>query len=333
MIKLSKIGKFLKEDPVSSLAATKGIEGFKIRTEILKSDIKEDECFANRQISSILLGQEKNGSWNNTIIETAGNVNLLLDYGCPSEHPKIEKAKAWMLSRQILRHPYYQGLFVEKEETNYLRKKYVKFEPLLTPVDFDCCIPHTTIATSSVLEAFFKTGEDIPSNDKLALAVDRIIALGNMVHGICAGNIGQGMKRKRKVEAGHKLWIKSNNVIFRRSSEENPGIPICAHIFLRAISYSQKLLHSAYVKNAIDAWKKHQLENGNFETNYYRYNFYYAIDTLRLFRKLLDVNEMFRKMIPAILRRQRKDGLWRRKGDWLAPTFSVVYALYQFGYL
>lgn len=65
-----------------------------------------------------------------------------------------------------------------------------------------------------------------------------------------------------KLETGRKLWTKENNVIFRRSSEQNPGIPICSHIFLRAISYSQELLHSTYVGNAIHAWKKHQLENG-----------------------------------------------------------------------
>jgi len=72
MTELRKIGRSLKGDPVSSLAATTGIEGFKVRTEVLRSDIEEDMGLADERISSILSNQQENGSWGDTIAETAG---------------------------------------------------------------------------------------------------------------------------------------------------------------------------------------------------------------------------------------------------------------------
>ena len=347
MTELRKIGRSLKGDPVSSLAATTGIEGFKVRTEILRSDIEENMGLADERIFSILSNQQENGSWGDTIAETAGNVNLLLDYGCPPDHVGINAAKDWLLTRQIIGGKYYEGLFMENgyellprrlkreerirlnQETDLLNEKYAEFNP------WGACGAHTMAPTSSALEVFFRTGEDVSSNDRLALAVDIVIALGNKDgYGICEGNIViNGMRRKRKVKHEYRSWTKKDNRLFRRACEENPGIPICAHHFLRATSYSRELLHSAMVTEAVKSWKKHQLENGNFETEYHLYDFYFAVDTLRLFRELPEAAEMFGKTIPAILRRQRKDGLWRKKGDWVTPTFSVVYALHQFGYL
>jgi hypothetical protein len=54
MTELRKIGKSLKEDPVSRLATTAGTEGCKVRTEVLKSDIEKDVRLASERISEIL---------------------------------------------------------------------------------------------------------------------------------------------------------------------------------------------------------------------------------------------------------------------------------------
>ena len=228
----------LKGDPVSSLAALNNIYGFRVRREILSIRSNDDLMFVDKQTSNILSKQKKNGSWNDSIIDTAGNINLLLDYGIPPSLPEIDKAKAWLLSRQNTGHPYYEGLFLEDVNSNHLQKKYVSYEPLFAPSNSFCCYPNTTIATSCVLQVFFRTGEDVSSNDRLGLAVDKVITLGNMAHGICAGNIEQLTTTMRMLEASrkihqrhvnrklgsrHELWDREDNMIFRRSSEENPG--------------------------------------------------------------------------------------------------------------
>ena len=108
---------------------------------------------------------------------------------------------------------------------------------------------------------------------------------------------------------------------------------ICAHFLVRAAARSETLSQSPFVSAALEQWRVHQLPNGNFDSKYSLYNFYFALDTLTLLRTHSNAKEMFSNMLPAILRRQKRDGRWWKKGEWLDSTFSAVWALHSFGFL
>lgn len=339
MVGVKGSDKPLKGDPVAALAATDGLEGYVTRTEVVGDRTAKDKHLAERRISEILAEQSRNGSWHDTLVDTTGYVGRLLDYGCSPKHAGIRRARRWLLDRQALDHPICESLFVEPGETekrsphgSYLQKRYAEFHPLVPP-DF-CCGVNVITSTCCVLETLFRLGDDVSSNPKLALAVDRIIALGCAMNGLCAGWIvGSRPDEARAVRPRAKSWTRRDGSLFRRDCEENPGVTICAHFFMRAVSYSNELARSPFVAHAMALWQKRQLPNGNFDSRYYQYCAYFAADTLWLYRALPEAREMFERLVPRLLCRQRKDGLWRKKGEWLAPTFATILALSQFGVL
>ncbi len=90
---------------------------------------------------------------------------------------------------------------------------------------------------------------------------------------------------------------------------------------------------SPLVSTVLSKWEERQLPNGNFDTKRSYYDFYFALDTLALFKRHSAARRMILNMVPGILRRQKKDGRWWKKGEWIDPTFSVVWSLHSFDLL
>ena len=323
----------LKGNPIQELADIGDIEGYVIRTQVLGTARPGEQLLVAREVSNILAAQLENGSWGNTIVDTTGQIDRLLLYSVSPRQKAIRKARRWLLSQHVADGSVWHDLFREPTTTDRrcLRKHYTNFHPHVQP-DF-CCGVNRVTATCCVLQSLFSIGDDVSSNKQLASTVNRILALGNLHEGICGVGFGKHAPERVPLYPTEGLWNQAHNRVFRRDCEANPGVTICAHFFLRAIAHSKELATSALVRSALATWQAHQLDNGNFDTRYYQYSFYYALDTLRLFANHTAAKQMMLRMVPAVLRRQKRDGKWWRKNDWVSPTFTVIRTLHTFDLL
>ncbi len=341
MTRIKNCDKSLKGTPVEDLAKTDGVEGHLVRTQVLKRSGASERAHVRQAVAAITDAQCSDGSWSGSVIETCSQVDRLLAYGLSVGSPRVRKARKWLFTQQLADHPVWTGMFAESRKvTNSikearggrgLRALYAKHYRHLTAEP--CCASTPVVATCCALEVLFALGEDVSSSPVLAAPVNRILALGNATDGICGGYSSRFTADTAPTSDSRKLWDRSDNRVFRRPCEENPGTMICAHFLVRAAARSETLSQSPFVSAALEQWRVHQLPNGNFDSKYSLYNFYFALDTLTLLRTHSNAKEMFSNMLPAILRRQKRDGRWWKKGEWLDSTFSAVWALHSFGFL
>lgn len=333
MVQVKHLDRELKGDPIGELAGLTGLEGHLTRTKVLGEAGGSEET-----VAAISAGQAPDGSWNESIVETAGNIGELRLYGVSPRRQAIRAARKWLLARQVAEHPVWQDMFVEPGVTDKrtacgkrLKEQYVRFHPHVAP-DF-CCAVNPVTSTCCVLEALFAAGDDVSSSQRLAAALNRLLALGHR-KGVCAAYFpGSAKEETEPLPKGDALWNRKDLRVFRRPRETNPGVTICAHFVMRAVARSTDLASSPLVKNTLAAWQSYQLENGNFSPNYHQSDFYHALDTLRLFSRHAATREMVVKMLPGVLRRQKRDGRWWRKDDWVHPTFTAIWTLHTFGLL
>jgi len=265
-------------------------------------------------------------------------VDCLLSYGVPRKRKAFRKASEWLLAQDKTEYAVWEGLFIEPqpaakpgEPTLGRTERYAKFQRHVTAKP--CCARTPIPATCCVLETLFALGEDVSTHARLAGAVDRILAFGNTCNGICGGSFSKLDAQAITRSTGRTLWGRADNTIFRHPREMNPGVTVCTLFLLRAVARSEELSSSQLVQAALQDWRAHQLENGNFDTSYGNYDFFYALETLGLFERHPIAREMVVRMLPAILRRQKRDGRWWSKDDWLSPTFTVIWTLRTFGLL
>jgi hypothetical protein len=341
MIRIKNCDKLLKGTPAEDIAETNGVEGHLVRTQVLKRPHANERTIVQQAVATITAAQLSDGSWSGSVIESCAQIDCLLAYGVSAGSRALRKAQKWLFSQQLTNHPVWTGMFAEsRKATNSikearggygLRALYAKHYRHLTPVP--CCASTPVVATCCALEVLFALGEDVSSNPALSTPINRILALGNATNGICGGQSSKFTAETAPIPDSAKLWDCSDNRVFRRPCEENPGTTICAHFLIRAVARSQTLSQSQFIASALKQWGEHQLPNGNFDTKYSLYNFYFAIDTLVLLRQHDAAKEMLVRMLPALLRRQKRDGRWWKKGEWIDTSFSAIWALHSFDLL
>ena len=337
MSRIKDYGKPLKGTPVRELAQTDGLEGHLIRMHVLNNPRSDEQNLVRQSIASIQDAQSDDGSWSGSVIETCGQVDRLLAYGISPSSRSMRKARKWLFSQQLADHPVWTGMFAESRKPTdsikearggyALRALYAKHYRHLTSEP--CCASTPVVATCCALEVLFAIGEDVVSNPSLDAPVNRILALGNATGGICGGQSSKFTAETAPPPNRGRLWTRSDNRVFRRPCEVNPGTMICAHFLVRAAARSEALSRSQFVVTALEQWQAHQLPNGNFDTKYSLYDLYFALDTLSLLRKHSTARRMVVRMLPALLRRQKQDGKWWKKDEWLSPTFSAIWALHS----
>ena len=348
MIGIKDYDKPLKGSPVEDLAGTDGIKGYLVRRHVLKQPLSDEKPFARRSIARIEEAQSADGSWAGSVIETCAQIDALMALGVSPQRRSIQKARKWIMAQRVEDDPVWMGTFVEPGRITKslkaargghdLRAIYAKHCPHVAPEA--CCAATPVVATCCVLQTLFSLGEDVSTTPQLGEAVDRILTLGNAMtgpgryeKGICGGQFSDLTEETAPGLERSALWRRTDNLVFRMSEEENPGVPVCGLHLLRAISRSADLSSSPLVSTALSQWEAHQLPNGNFDTKRWYYNFYFALDTVTAFRGHATARRMVSQMLPAILRRQKKDGKWWQKGEWIEPTYSAVWALHAFDLL
>jgi hypothetical protein len=322
----------LKKNPVESIARTATVEGLVVRRQVLGADVSEDKPFAAATASKLMREQRPDGSWGGTIVDTAGAVGVLLDLGV--DPVTLTTTKRWLYSRRISAPGPLSGMFDEQADTRKggeLHRRFVANNPLFS-VRNSCGLT-PVIVSATALQALFRMGDDVATAAPLADAVRTLLSRADSIGKLCGSQIRSRATWGNTEAAGRPVWERSDLRLLGEDAASNPGVQICPNYFLRAVSFSPVLRHSPMARSALAAWRDRQESSGEFRTNSYLYNFYFAVDTLRHFADEPDAQAMFSSMVPAILRRQRSDGLWRKDGAWLPATYCVVRALFAFGYL
>lgn len=89
----------IKYDPYKPFSESKDLYGFLVRKNIIGMMLPDDSDLQRQLISEITTTQEKDGSWNSTVVTTAFQIERLLELGIDSNDPIIMKATDWILSQ------------------------------------------------------------------------------------------------------------------------------------------------------------------------------------------------------------------------------------------
>jgi hypothetical protein len=326
----------VKGNPAAFLFNSQTIQGLVFRRDCMNFPRDEDAEFAQCLVHEIAGLQSDDGSWDGSIVETSGNVGKLLDLGCPCSLNALQRAKDWIVRQQNLDDPTYAGLFLENgyggndtRKGGRFHRNHAEFSPLVR-LDASCGITNV-ISTSLALEALLRLGEDAETSEAVSLAVDRLIHLSP--NGLpCGYKVRNSSIRDGKGYRSQRLWQRPNVFGPDPDSDKsrNPGMMICANFFWRSLSFSMRLADSPYVDSILLDWSSHQGADGTFETKSYLFDFYFAVDTLSHFYGKAIARQMFMSLLPLIVRRQKRDGLWYRNGEWLFLTYSIMRALHRF---
>jgi hypothetical protein len=89
----------LKYDPYKPFSESKDLYGFLVRKNIMESILTDDPDLQRQLISEITNVQDKNGSWNNTVVTTSFRIERLLELGFEPDALAIMKGAEWILSQ------------------------------------------------------------------------------------------------------------------------------------------------------------------------------------------------------------------------------------------
>jgi len=89
----------IKYDPYKSFSENKDLYGFLVRKNIMGMMLSDDSDLQRQLISETTTTQEKDGSWNGTVVTTAFRIERLLELGIDFNDPIIMKATDWILSQ------------------------------------------------------------------------------------------------------------------------------------------------------------------------------------------------------------------------------------------
>ena len=87
-----------KYDPFLSFRDEMDYYGLIVRQNIMEELSQDDPAFREKLISDIMVLRKDNGSWNNTVISTSNNLNMLMDLGLSSDDSRIEQSVNWIFS-------------------------------------------------------------------------------------------------------------------------------------------------------------------------------------------------------------------------------------------
>jgi hypothetical protein len=85
-------------NPFAAIQQRSDLYGYVIRQELSHSPLSTDQKLRQKLVSGIVIGQEPNGSWENTIVVTCKKLEELRLLGENSQQEPILKAVEWLFS-------------------------------------------------------------------------------------------------------------------------------------------------------------------------------------------------------------------------------------------
>ena len=89
----------LKYDPYKPFSESKDLYGFLVRKNIMENILPDDSDLQRQLISQFTTMQDKDGSWNNSVVTTSFRIERLLELGLKPDDPALMKGANWILSQ------------------------------------------------------------------------------------------------------------------------------------------------------------------------------------------------------------------------------------------
>lgn len=92
-------GQVLKYDPFKGFAHGRDLYGYLVRRNVMQEPLPTDARLQRRLIRSVREAQNRDGSWSETVVMTALQLELLLELGATPDTPTAKKGAAWLLDQ------------------------------------------------------------------------------------------------------------------------------------------------------------------------------------------------------------------------------------------
>ena len=200
---LLKEGRF-RHDPFQSFRDDDDYYGFVARRNIMDSPLPGDVSLQEQLVSGILSGQDKDGSWNSTVISTSNQIETLVELGFGLDDRRVRKGADWLLgmcAEDVYRESRNVGgvmvahhMFSSQDREAEFRSALAE-RPEWNPVGL--CYRHLPmIQTGSALRTLIKLG--LENDERVLAGCDNLLELRQTYGGWCDSNIRNGLIAKQK---------------------------------------------------------------------------------------------------------------------------------------
>jgi hypothetical protein len=196
----------LRCDPFLSFREDNDYYGFVVRKNIMGKLLPDDAKLKEKLVSEVLINQDANGSWNNTVISTSSHIETLLELGIKIGDPNIRRGAHWLFSvysEDIYRQSNNMGGFLVAHNMFSSQNRDEEFKSALAerpewnPKGL-CYMHLPMIQTGVALKTLIKLGF---GNDKRVIsACDNFLELRQTYGGWCDSNIRNGLIAKKKAK-------------------------------------------------------------------------------------------------------------------------------------
>jgi hypothetical protein len=196
-------GRF-RRDPFLSFRDEDDYYGFVVRRNIMGTTPATDAKLQEQLVSDIFAGQDRDGSWNGTVISTSNQIEKLVELGIDIDDPRIQKSADWLLSvcmEDVYRLSKNMGgvvvghhMFSSQDRGAEFRSALAE-KPEWNPVGL-CYMHLPMIQTGAALKTLISLGFE---NDEWVIeACDNLLELRQEYGGWCDSNVRNGLIAKRK---------------------------------------------------------------------------------------------------------------------------------------
>jgi hypothetical protein len=116
----------LKADPFNYVAGLKSAVGVYLRKELFKKEDAADAELKRHLREKIVVGQSRDGSWDQLFVKTANNLWNLALLGVKAQDSGVEKGLRWLLSIQKEEYRGHPGFFLShnRKDPSVMRSTY-----------------------------------------------------------------------------------------------------------------------------------------------------------------------------------------------------------------
>jgi hypothetical protein len=172
----------------------------------MECPIPSDRSLQEQIVSDIIAGQDREGSWNGTVISTSSHIEKLMELGIGIDDARIRKAVNWLLSmciddvqriaKRIDGVVVAHSMFSCQDRGAEFRSALAE-RPGWNPVR-GCYFHLPMIQTGAALKVLIQLGFE---NDKRVIAAcDNLLELRQTYGGWCDSNIRNGLIAQRRAE-------------------------------------------------------------------------------------------------------------------------------------
>jgi hypothetical protein len=202
--KLPDIRTELKYDLLSNVKEKDDVYSLLIKKDFFGALSAQDEKRLERYVSTIVITQEEDGSWHNTVIGTAIEISNLLMCGIDQVHPSIARGIGYLFDHL---NQTWEGFHVGEPygfKSHYMfssddRAEEFRIAALLKPewIPRQVCFNHLAVLQNAfTLNLLVKLGYD--KDQRIEFALDNLFEIEQQWGGFCDSDIKKGYIREQK---------------------------------------------------------------------------------------------------------------------------------------